>query len=1306
MHNQILKASLVNDQGSTTTNHNNPLLTDTKNSKYIDTTSIPKVRDKRNNNSTDKVTNSATKHKKVQEFARGQFKPFIKESCPVCGDNKGNCRYSTTDPDFIQCQTYADARYKDVINGYICVKESSGHTASFKPYNGDYKRKSKTEWLQEKALRDKKRREQKEAETEEKKEKALSAEERHKLYSEIIEELIKAGLRADLRESRGLTESENQVVEVYQIKKYHQLTKKYDERLPGLSKLDKSCLGNSGDGLIGFIRNADNLIVGFQYRLTNSNDGGRYRWGSSSDASVHTKKFGELPLAVYVPSEIKSLSIQLVEGTIIKPQIAAERMGMITIGASGGNFLSSEETLRGTIDKIQEAICQELKTSGLQLIIQEEKETKLRKSKELLPKNGEESKTKKQDSTISVSHYESTQNDYLRLQLRNFVKKIQNSEIQRLSFRITPDAGSVLNKQVLAKIKDLSTWLKKEYRNSAIVFSDWNQIDKSQGDIDEIKDLSRIRSISNKGFNLKYKEAIVSCKGFGKFQNWANRRKKLTADILQYEKWLTIPKGIEKTCDLLLIRKALGGGKTQALIEYLKSVNHTALLIGYRNTLLYNTIDRANKMGLSAQHIKEAKERIEGRYLNFAADDSIRLWGGCADSFFKFNAVINYQPEYIVVHDEICSVLGHLKGGGTLKGRQQQAIEWDVETINNSSFAIMMDANLCDDDVEFLQKVFPNKRIKVLDSISETKKRTFYFLETKSHKSDFSRDPKYLSSQLIDKAKKHDKVLWVSDSQGSCEDIDNILSKLGDKHFRLDGKTSKDEVSKAFQSAPKEFIVSGNFDSVSLSPSGESGLSIDLYKHFDAVCFDIRGIVSVNTLIQLSARLRDTNVPIYVACPEFVNITENLCPYALKKVDEVLAQRIDLNAAIASRADEELSLSEIWVKMCDEMKNFVKNPWFMSSLEDGQKLKYEHQNLKLALKTALAQDGNKIIDLVEVENVLTKEEQKLIAEERKDKEARQYFESESIDYEKAQELSKKDLDWETKCKVIKAKFKHSLPGIENTESWEVDLIRALVVDNPKFVSQRWRLMQLQDPELFNAVFTIQKRFNFENGFSPKDIWKSDSTKIEALKLMGVGKIIEKGIFSSSDKWLQDIIDKYYEDDSWFKLIGITRAKKDKQGQYYNKMTSRFLEYFGLKTGEYKKVIGKRFYPIQPIEAALQFIDDIDKCLQKRAENTLNEAKTISLSQTILEVEKIKSRNEKWDTQYNKELNIRKLEACLPEEWKAPGSIEDVAQMLLACDSPEMAKDLYRCDIPDEVFHLAEMQIPPSKQAELMAWKFS
>jgi len=1245
MPTKILKATLVNDESNITTNHDNPLLTDSKNSSDI---SISEVRDKRNNNSTDNVTNSATNHKKVQEFAKGQFKPFIKESCPVCDDNRGNCRYSTTDPDFIQCQTYADARYKDVINGYICVKESSGHTASFKPYNGNYKRKSETEWLQEKALRDKKRREQNVAETKEKKEKALSAEERHKLYSEIRKELIKAGLRADLRESRGLTESENQVVEVYQIKKYHQLTKKYDERLPGLSKYDKSCLGNSGDGLIGFIHNADGLIVGFQYRLNNSNDGGRYRWGSSSEASVHTKEFGELPLAVYVPSEIKSLDIQLVEGTIIKPQIAAERMGMITIGASGGNFFSSEETLRGTIKSIQEKI--------------------------LIPKGASETPC----------------------------------------FIITPDAGFAENKQVCSKLVDLYLWVEDNYKPE-IKILDWNQICKSQGDIDEIQDLSIIRHLPLHDFKTKYREALQSCRYPGaRFQNYLRDRKHLIADITQKEQYVSIPPNAPSLCDILLIQRSMGGGKTEAMLNHCLLHRQWATIVeSYRNSLSHGTVDRASKKGLIASHVSEMKESIEGTVVNLA-NGGLDLIAGCVDSYHKMQAFIERNPDYQVIVDEVDSVLNHLKGGGTLKGRQLKAIEFFKESINNAQFTLMMDANLNQKIVELIKLLFPEKKVMVLKSepIKKQSSKTFYFLETESEKSDFSRNPKHLPDHLVKVAKdalsQGKKVLWISDSQTSCEVIDELTKKefKGIKNFRYDGKTSQDKTSKGFKDTPVDFIIEHKTDLLIISPSGESGLDLSIFDYYDEVCFDIRGVLGVNTLIQLSGRLRDTKPPIYVACPEFSNMTENLCPYPMKKIKEVINNKLEMLLAKSLEVDEELLNSEFIQKIFNEMgEKFSEDKFFISSLEDSQKSKYEHQNLKLCLKAALEQDGHRVIDLLKSRDIEVEEERKETKEFVKDREASQTFKAEDIDYEKAQELNKKELNWETKCKVTKAMFKHSLPGIENTESWSVDLIRSTVVDNSKFISQRWRLKQLQDPELFKAVFIIQKRYNFENGFSPKDIWKSNSTKIEALKLMGVGEIIEKGIFSSSDKWLQDIIDKYYEDDSWFQLIGITRAKKDKQGQYYKKMASRFLEYFGLETGKCKKVNGKRFYPIRAIEATLPFIDDIDKCLQKRAENTLNEAKTISLSQTILEVEKIKSRNEKWDIQY-KELNIRKLEACLPEEWKSPRSIEDVAQMLFACDSPEMAKDLYRCDIPDEVFQLAEMQIPTNKQAELMAWRFS
>ena len=601
-----------------------------------------------------------------------------------------------------------------------------------------------------------------------------------------------------------------------------------------------------------------------------------------------------------------------------------------------------------------------------------------------------------------------------------------------LPIKTIPDAGWTLNLQVKQKLSDSLDWLKDKFGYLNISVLDWNQIHKSQGDIDELEDLSIVRTLKVESFLKKYKEALGD-QGFApkRYQNWAENRVKLTADLTQDERWLSIPKGVQNECDLLLIRKSLGGGKTQGLIEFEKPLDTVSLLIGYRNSLLNNTVNRANKLGLSATHIKDMIERGIGAHINFAADDSIKLWAGCADSFFKFNAILERHPDYHLIHDEICSVLGHLKGGGTLKGRQQQAIEWDTNAIRNSKFSIMMDANLSDREVNFLRQLFPDKKIKVLDSIGDIERRTFYFLESENPNKDYSANPKYLPSQLMEKAKAVNRVLWISDSQTSCEVADEVLTKHGHRHFRLDGKTSESELAKQFQGDPYAFILSEKLDSVSLSPSGESGLSIDNYGYFDAVCLDIRGTVSVNTLTQLSARLRDTKVPIYVACPEFVNRTHDPCPYAINEVKKVMGERLEMLLLKATSVDGELINSQFVAEMFTEMgEKFANDPWFIESLKDAKELKYEHQNLKLTLKTALAQAGHRIIDLVDKPD----EEQRLELKETKEivkrREASKIFNSPDIDWEKAQELKKKEVDYDTKCKIRKAELKHKLPQIQ------------------------------------------------------------------------------------------------------------------------------------------------------------------------------------------------------------------------------------------------------------------------------------
>ncbi len=820
-----------------------------------------------------------------------------------------------------------------------------------------------------------------------------------------------------------------------------------------------------------------------------------------------------------------------------------------------------------------------------------------------------------------------------------------------LPIKIIPDAGWALNPQVKNNLANTIDWLKSKFSPSNVFILDWNQIHKSQGDIDELEDLSIVRTLKAGSFLKKYKE-VFGDKDFApkRYQQWAESRVKLTADIVQHEKWLSIPEGIQNECDILLIRKQLGGGKTQALIEFLKLSYVVSLVVGYRNSLLNNTIARANNMGLNALHIKDVLEKVEGNCVNFAADDSVRLWGGCADSFFKFNAIISRNPDYYLIHDEICSVLGHLKGGGTLKGRQQQAIEWDVNAIRNSQFCVMMDANLSDREVDFIRSLFPEKRIKVLDSVYSPNPRTFYFVETEASTEDYSTQPKFLPSELLKKAKAVNRVLWISDSQRSCEVADEILTNLGHKHFRLDGKTSHDELSKHLQSNPKLFILTEQLDSLSLSPSGESGLSIDLFDYFDAVCFDVRGTVGVNTLTQLSARLRDTKVPIYVSCPEFVNMTVDPCPYAMKNFGEVLNQRIEHLLLQAMSVDGELVNSQFVTDMFTEMgQKFGSDPWFLESLRDSKELKYEHQNLKLTLKTALAQAGNRIIDLVSTADEQQYNEAQEVKELVKRREAEKIFSAPDITYEKAQELAKKDVNYDDKCQIRKARLKHQLPGIEETSSWNADFIYTVLLDQTHFLDQRWRLKQFQDEELFKAVFKFEKKYSFEFGFTPNDVWKSTSTKIEALKLLGLGQIIENRTFSSQDDLVQTLVNQYYNSPEWFNLIGIPKAKQSlredgslKSLNHVKTMIDRFLDFFGLESKQSKKNRGKRSYAVATPIALVDYISDIDKCLSHRARVIIDEMREISLKEVVDKAEETRRQQQQVEEQ-QAELNKIMLE---------------------------------------------------------------
>ncbi len=1491
------------------------------------------------------------------DYVRGKFKSYKKgECCPVCKKHSSKCRKSDANPRFRYCGN-VDIPYGQYVGEWQCVdKNRRGHGLAFAQRDKNrfgWDREKETRRLQDEQLLAKlaaKKKEEKSKQFVAQAPQCLSAEERHKYNTEILNELTLDSESLENLKRRGFTEEQIKECGFKSIKRNQGLSKKYPKALPGISWSGKS-LFIGGAGTIIPIRNTEGLIVALQLRFHKVlDDGGRYRWISTpSTAVLQTKEFEELPLAIYIPSKLKTFKIVFPEGTGHKPYLAAERMGAIAIGAAGGLHASSPDTLLDALAKIESALKEvvinfsattkeaevqgegrkgeattinsqvqnhpspcpplpaPLHSSGswlktqlhksLELGLAEErdckndtekiKDTKLKDivSPELLARQGsvrensylptnfhdldnkltteevESGGLKYGTLTVLASRTPSTSKAFLKqicsnskhvlfekstlqeicisvlagnydvikiadlnsltdnnfktsdvlrilnelavqcnvaivclaqveeiaprtnnrfqveeildykavkkysdlilglhqeeffdpetkdrglveikllnsatkeiaaldvvhllfdeknqenpfknlaggnslllhklwneligdvmFDVKPLAKALEDAKVNgfSLDLEIVPDAGFALNSHVKRNLNNLAEILEgvvKDGENyNPVIVAEWNQICKNCGDIDELPDLEVIRHLQLQSFYKKYQTAFDNPQAFEK---WAKDRIELTADIVQYERWLSIPKDIAQQCDILLIRKGLGGGKTQGLIEFLLTQQIITLLIGYRNTLLNNTIKRSNEKGLSAAHIKAAKEFeqvIKGFSskirINLAGEDSItKLWAGCADSFHKFNALIGHVGEYFTALDEIVSVLGHLKSGGTLKKRQQDAISWVTETIENSAFSIMMDANLSDKEVEFIRKLFPQKRILVLDSIHEVSPRTFHFVETKTKK-DYSRGSNHLPEHLLQIAKQHKRVLWLSDSQRSCEAANELFVKEGHKHFRLDRKTSSDELAKLFQEDPANFIVTEQLDSASLSPSGESGLSIALFGYFDAVLFDIRGTVGVNTLTQMSARLRDTKVPIFVACPEFVNFTENICPHATHKLEKVMQDKIEwaiclqqrYAIAVASKAEIELIDTDFAKLVLDSFReDALQDLWFTQSLQDAKQLVYEHQNLKLTLKTALLQQGNIINDLLVKINAQTEEEFKETKKAILMRQAIKIFESIDIDFETAQILNQSDQDYDVQCQVQKAFLKHRLPGIEHTTSWSPEFIYQVLLKNPHFLEGRWRLHQLQDEELAKAEFINNNKHSLERraasatneeGFNPMEVWSNKSTKLEALREFGVKQLIDGQTFTASGA--QAFVDRYYSEESWFNLIEISKAKKTYKvdgnlanTKYVKVMADRLLDFFGLEAkSPVSKARSEKTYHIDIPDQFKNFITDIDNCYSVRAENAKAKAEKISLT----ELAQTEEEHRKLDSQGNTE-NLQEVNQPITEMSEAINNTNNVS----------------------------------------------
>ena len=274
------------------------------------------------------------------------FRPTRKTNpCEICGDETGRCRQISTELSLCMNLTEAIAGYK-----YL-GRTKDGLWGKYL-LDGGQTDEDRQRWHQEIARR-------RAAEAKRHAE-SMPTLERDRQYRQLLDQLhLHPADREDLRR-RGLTDEQIRDWGVVSVEKWQKLEVEFPLELAGLG-LDGRSLNTPTDGYLCPIRDINGFIVGFQIRSRKKNAKHRYPWLTSKTkkrpngptAHLHN---GELPLAIHQPDSPKTTAIALVEGTGAKPFITSQRLELVTIGASGGLFPASAQTLENSLAHLSQQL--------------------------------------------------------------------------------------------------------------------------------------------------------------------------------------------------------------------------------------------------------------------------------------------------------------------------------------------------------------------------------------------------------------------------------------------------------------------------------------------------------------------------------------------------------------------------------------------------------------------------------------------------------------------------------------------------------------------------------------------------------------------------------------------------------------------------------------------------------------------------------------------------------------------------------------------------------------------------------------
>ncbi|MBD2484306.1 plasmid replication protein, CyRepA1 family [Planktothrix sp. FACHB-1365] len=596
---------------------------------------------------------------------------------------------------------------------------------------------------------------------------------------------------------------------------------------------------------------------------------------------------------------------------------------------------------------------------------------------------------------------------------------------------LCPDKGSLNNPQVL------NNWRKTRDFLVNLGYDVYVEIweDAHKFDCDERPTDALTKIVSYTEWDTDYKiTADISGENNKKFNEWLSQ-KQFTPNITINQKYLT-DSGLNlpmKEGDTYFLKSGLGSGKTTWIINKLKELHqYRKFALGKINNLLFQFI-----------------AKTDGDFCHYQEHDGYILKKDVNTNFaLCINSLIHFDPEdfdnSIIIIDEFMSVLKQLYSP-FLGSRRNTVIRLFEEAIRRAAIVFCLDGTLANNAVEFIKEL-RGKDKKYYSVLNEHKSNSLDITILQTTDTNSGKILMNEMSGVFKRILSHDKPVFVTAaSQKNCETLDRMATSKGKKVIRLDSTTSPDECMKRFLSNPSEYIELEKPDLVIISPSGGEGLDISIKGYFEAG-YHIGNCLDADASYQMTARLRDPGVPRYLWVSHKSFIVDNK--------DTESWRDIMLDSFHNLRDDLGTLSCEDTVKAYKEMVvNYIGSPHSTLEPKLNWISKFETNHLRDCLILMLQKAGHNV-KFGEINNCKeTKQETKETKETIIQEEITEIFNSEDIPdtVGKRWENNSQGLTKEQRCQHKKWKYKRILPGIADTQHWNILLIETLV-KNPKILS--------------------------------------------------------------------------------------------------------------------------------------------------------------------------------------------------------------------------------------------------------------